>query len=72
MNERIKVKKLNSYIYLLDDNREASGYLVLGEEKALVIDTMNGYEDLNAVVRKITDLPVMVMSSGSYLRERVF
>ena len=66
MNERIKVKKLNSYIYLLDDNREASGYLVLGEEKALVIDTMNGYEDLNAVVRKNTDLPVMVVNTHGH------
>ena len=66
MDERIKVKKLNSYIYLLDDNHEASGYLVLGEEKALVIDTMNGYEDLNAVVRKITDLPVMVVNTHGH------
>ena len=58
MYERIKVKKLTPYIYLLNDMQEASGHLVVGKEKALVVDTMNGYEDVNAVVREITDLPI--------------
>lgn len=66
MYERIKVKQLNPYIYLLDDNQEASGYLVVGKEKALVVDTMNGYEDVNAVVREITDLPVMVVNTHGH------
>ena len=55
MYERIKVKKLTPYIYLLNDMQEASGHLVVGKEKALVVDTMNGYEDVNAVVREITN-----------------
>jgi len=41
MFERIKVKKLNDHIYLMDDGGEATGYLVVGDKKALVIDTMN-------------------------------
>ena len=40
MYERIKVKKLTPYIYLLNDMQEASGHLVVGKEKALVVDTM--------------------------------
>ena len=35
MYERIKVKKLTPYIYLLNDMQEASGHLVVGKEKAL-------------------------------------
>lgn len=66
MHERIKVKQLNPYIYLMDDNQEATGYLVAGEKKALVIDTMNGYEDVKAVVREITDLPLMVVNTHGH------
>lgn len=66
MYERIKVKQLNSYIYLLDDNQESTGYLVLGEKKALVVDTMTGYEDVKAVVREITDLPLMVVNTHGH------
>ena len=29
-------------IFLMDEAHEATGYLVVGEEKACVIDTMNG------------------------------
>ena len=39
MTDRIKVKQMNESIYLLDDNGEATGYLVVGKEKAAVIDT---------------------------------
>ena len=64
MENRIKVKKLDDCIWLMDDNGEATGYLICGEKKAVVIDTMNGYEDVHAVVRGITDLPLAVSSHG--------
>lgn len=66
MFKRIQVKQLNSHIYLMDDNQEATGYLIIGENKALVIDTMNGYEDVKAVVREITDLPLMVVNTHGH------
>lgn len=66
MYERIKVKQLNSYIYLLDDNKESTGYLVLGEKQALVVDTMTGYEDVKAVIREITNLPLMVVNTHGH------
>lgn len=66
MYGRIQIKQLNPYIYLLDDKQESSGYLVVGEEKALVVDTMMGYEDVKAVVRKITDLPLMVVNTHGH------
>ena len=40
MFERIKITKINDHIWLLNDNNEATGYLVVGNEKALIIDNM--------------------------------
>lgn len=66
MFERINVKQLNNHIYLLDDYGEATGYLVTGNKKALVIDTMNGIEDVYKVVRNITDLPLMLINTHGH------
>jgi glyoxylase-like metal-dependent hydrolase (beta-lactamase superfamily II) len=65
-NMRIQVKKLRDNIYLLDDAGEATGYLVLGENKAIVIDTMIGYENVYQVVRSLTDLPLMVINTHGH------
>lgn len=66
MFERIKVTKINDHIYLMDDAGESTGYLVVGRDKALVIDTMNGYENVLEIVRTITDLPVMVVNTHGH------
>jgi len=66
MGNRIKVKKIDDCIWLMDDNGEATGYLVCGEKKAAVIDTMNGIEDVHAVVRQITDLPLVVVNTHGH------
>lgn len=64
--KRIQVKQLNPHVYLMDDAGESTGYLVIGEEKALVIDTMNGHEDVKAAVREITDLPITVINTHGH------
>lgn len=66
MFERIKVTKINPHVFLLDDNHEATGYLVVGDKKAIMIDTMIGLEDEMAVVRTITDLPVEVVNTHGH------
>lgn len=63
---RIIIKQLNDHIYLLDDTGESTGYLVVGQDKALVIDTMNGVEDVAALVKTITDLPIMVVNTHGH------
>ena len=65
MKSKIKVKQLSDRIYAMED-AGATGYLVLGNEKALVIDTMNASDDLGAVVRSITNLPVMVVNTHGH------
>lgn len=66
MFERIKISKINDHIWLLNDKNEATGYLVLGKEKALVIDTMMGYEDVYAVVRTLTNLPLIIVNTHGH------
>ncbi len=63
---RIEVKKIGERIYLMNDADEATGYLVVGDEKALVIDTMIGYEDVGKVVKEITSLPVTVINTHGH------
>ena len=53
-------------IFLMDEAHEATGYLVVGEERACVIDTMNGYNDLYRAVREITDKPLTVVNTHGH------
>lgn len=66
MFERVNVKNITSKVYLLDESGESTGYLVVGSKKASLIDTMNGGEDLKALVRSITDLPIMVINTHGH------
>ena len=66
VTERIHLKKLTDNIYLMNDNGESTGYIVLGGEKAAVIDTMNGYENVRDVVRTVTALPLIVINTHGH------
>ena len=70
MFERIILTQINPHVYLMDDHHEATGYIVVGSKKALVIDTMNGYEDVRAVVRTVTDLPIMVVNTHGHVSDQ--
>lgn len=65
-DKKLYIKKIREDIYLLDEAHEATGYLVVGEDKALLIDTMMGYNDLAKAVRDITDKPVMVVNTHGH------
>ena len=58
--------QVNDHIYLLDDNKEATGYLVVGSDKAAVIDTMNGMENLYDIVRELTDKELIVINTHGH------
>lgn len=66
MEKELYVKQLKPYLYLLDEAHEATGYLVVGDEKACVIDTMNGYNNLYEAVKKITDKPIIVVNTHGH------
>ena len=60
------IQEMAPGIYLMDEAHEATGYLVIGDDKACMIDTMNGYNDLNRAVREITDKPVFVINTHGH------
>jgi len=62
----VNVYEVSKNIYLLDDNGEATGYLVIGSVKALLIDTMNGGTNLKELVSSITDKPVIVVNTHGH------
>ncbi len=66
MEKELFVKEMCPGVFLMDEAHEATGYLVVGNEKACVIDTMNGWNDLNAAVRRITDKPVTVINTHGH------
>ena len=66
MEKELYLKQVRPDIYLMDEAHEATGYIVVGEEKVCVIDTMNGYNDLKKVVRSITDKPIIVINTHGH------
>ncbi len=62
----VDVKELRKGIFLLDEEQKSTGYLVVGEERALLIDTMNGTEDLKKLVKSLTDKPVTVVNTHGH------
>lgn len=64
--EQMKILPLGNDVWLLDDNGTATCYVVCGTEYAMVIDTVNGLEDLNEIVRTITDLPLIVVNTHGH------
>ena len=66
MEKELYVKELRPGIFLMDEAHEATGYLVVGRDRACVIDTMNGYNDLYAAVRKLTGKPLTVVNTHGH------
>ncbi len=66
MEEKLYVKELRPGVYLMDEAHQATGYLVVGKERACVIDTMNGLTDLGKAVRDLTDRPVTVVNTHGH------
>ena len=66
MEKELWIKEVRPGIYLMDEAHEATGYLVVGRDRACVIDTMNGYNDLYQAVRKITDKPLTVVNTHGH------
>ncbi len=64
--EKIKIVEIMKDVYLLNDNNGATGYVVLGSEKAVLIDTMYGYENVKTIVESITSLPFTVVNTHGH------
>lgn len=74
------VKQIADGVWRIDDHGNDNMYLVVGKEKALLIDAGTGLADLSACIKKLTSLPLLVMnthghmdhSGGDYQFNRVY
>lgn len=64
--QRAVITQLLPHLYLIDDAGESTCYLICGSKKAMLIDTVNGMEDLHAIVRTLTDLPLVVVNTHGH------
>lgn len=62
----ISIQQITEHVWLMDDSGEATGYVVTGTEQAMVIDTMNGSEDVQAVARTVTSLPLILVNTHGH------
>lgn len=61
-----KIEKKEHDVFMIDAPLRVKSYVVLGKEKAMVIDTTNGIGSLLEEVRKITDLPLVVVNTHGH------
>ena len=54
------VSKIDDDLYVITETKSIHCYLLIGKEKALLIDAGYGYEDIHPLIRQITELPVML------------
>ncbi|MBE6835774.1 MAG: MBL fold metallo-hydrolase [Ruminococcaceae bacterium] len=63
----LPVKEIVDGIYLLDEFGGTNCYLVVGSEKALLIDCGTGFADLKGTVESLTALPVEVIATHGHV-----
>lgn len=78
--EHFRILDQGNGIYRIIDPLGVGGNLIVGTERALLIDTGFGMEDIRVPVRQVTDLPLIVMNShvhtdhsgGNYFFDTVY
>ena len=62
-----EILSVNDHIWLLNDNNEATGYVIAGTRYAAVIDTMIGLVDVRAITEELTDLPLILINTHGHI-----
>ena len=55
------VEQLDDDLYVITETESVHCYVIVGAERALVLDIGYGYEDIHPLISEITDLPVMLV-----------
>lgn len=66
MQKDLYITEIRDGVYMLDEAHRGTGYLVVGDEKACVIDTMNCRCNLYEAVREITDKPIILVNTHGH------
>lgn len=62
----IKVKKLSNTTYRITNPTKEHMFLIVGKEKAALIDTGGGYGDLTGILKSLTDLPILLLNTHGH------
>ena len=57
---------VNDHVWLLDDNHEATCYVVAGTKQAAVIDTSLGMCNIRAIAEALTSLPLICINTHGH------
>lgn len=60
------VSRICDHVWLMNDNDEATGYVVVGNKCAAVVDTMIGLVNVKEEAQKLTDLPVICINTHGH------
>ena len=66
MNDYFEVMTIAENVYQIYEPGGVGSALVIGGEKALLIDTGYGFADIREVVESITDLPLTVVNTHGH------
>lgn len=66
MDYELYITEIRAGVYRFDEAHMSTGYLIVGSDKACMIDSMNGYNDIYAAIRKITDKPVVLVNTHGH------
>lgn len=68
INMKYYTKKINDYIYLINDDLMCSTYVIIGNNEALVIDAgiSSNEEELLPLIRNITTLPLKLVITHAH------
>ena len=61
-----EILPINDHIWLLDDNHEATCYVVAGRERALIIDTSIGLCNIRETAEALTSLPLICVNTHGH------
>jgi hypothetical protein len=64
--EVYKVAPATFAIYEPHQSEETIGYLILGQQKAILLDTGMGISDVRKLVAEVTKLPIIVLNSHTH------
>ncbi|MBR6809763.1 MAG: MBL fold metallo-hydrolase, partial [Clostridia bacterium] len=66
MRSFIQAQKMTDNVWMLTDRMGMHMTLLVGTEKALLVDCGYGFDDIFAAVRSITSLPVTLLLSHGH------
>lgn len=62
----LPIEKLSENVYRLNEFDGTNCYLIVGEEKAMLIDCGTGFCDIRGCVEKITDKPIILVATHGH------